>query len=349
MVTSATGASRMELMLDDAGLTRVEPGKYEAKIARFERLGIRLFGVANCIVSFGNLRERFNRSEQAMVTIEAAFCEHLGFSEEIRVFTNLNFEEEYAEHPSVKGEPHIVFCAQHPVFDANDQCVGCIYLIDYTEREFDDESRLLLADLAVMVERELVMGALRAQHGELIKQIRNLKRDALLDPVLGMWNRAAITRSLGLELDRCLKAEKPVSLIYISINQYQSLKEQHGSSVSDAFLLKVASRMRSCIRPFDALGRFEVDAFLIVLPGASNLVAAAVAERIRLAVISRPEMLNDQNIEIEISMGIASTSVFPNVTPEALVVHAEKALLAARRLESNRIVQAEADQLDILL
>lgn len=349
MATPVEGASRMDLFLDGTGNSRTDPDKYEAKIARFERLGIHLFGVANCIISFGNLRERFDRSEQSMVSIEAAFCDMLGFCDEIRVFNNLNFEEKYSDHPSVKGDPNIVFCAQHPVFDAHDQCVGCIYLIDYVEHAFDDQSRLLFADLAVMVERELLMGALKLQYAELVKQVRNLKRDALLDPVLGMWNRAAIARSLGLELERCQKAEKPLSLLYISINQYQRLKERLGGSISDGFLLKVASRMRSCIRPFDALGRFESDAFLIVLPGASNLVAAAVAERIRLTVIARSELIEDENLDISISLGIASTSVFPNVTPEILVANAEKALLTARRLESNSIVQAEAESLDISL
>ena len=349
MATPLEGASRMDLFLDGSGNSRTDPDKYEAKVTRYERLGIRLFGVANCIVSFGNLRDRFDRSEQSMVSIEAAFCDMLGFCDEIRVFTNLNFEEDYANHPSVKGDPRIVFCAQHPIFDVQDQCVGCIYLIDYVEHAFDDESRLLFADLAVMVERELVMGALKSQYADLVKQVRNLKRDALLDPVLGMWNRAAIARSLGLELERCQKADKPLSLLYISINQYQDLKDRFGGSVGDGFLLKVASRMRSCIRPFDALGRFESDAFLIVLPGASNLVAAAVAERIRLTVVSRPEMLEDESLDIAISMGIASTSVFSNATPEMLVANAEKALLAARRLESNRIVQAETESLDLSL
>jgi diguanylate cyclase (GGDEF)-like protein len=349
MATPVEGASRMDLFLDGAGNSRTDPDKYEVKIARFERLGIHLFSVANCIVSFGNLRERFDRSEQSMVSIEAAFCDMLGFCDQIRVFNNLHFEEMYSDHPSVKGDPNIVFCAQHPLFDVHDQCVGCIYLIDYVEHVFDDQSRLLLADLAVMVERELLMGALKLQYAELVKQVRNLKRDALLDPVLGMWNRAAITRSLGLELERCQKAEKPLSLLYISTNQYQSLKERFGGSISDGFLLKVASRMRSCIRPFDALGRFDSDAFLIVLPGASNLVAAAVAERIRLTVIARSELIEDESLDISISVGIASSSVFSNVTPEILVANAEKALLSAQRLESNSIVQAESESLDISL
>jgi len=349
MVTPLESASRMELFLDGTGNPRVDPDKYEAKVARFERLGVRLFGVANCIVSFGKLLERFDRSEFSMVSMEASFCEMLSFTEEIRVYNNLNFEEDFAKHPLVEGEPHIVFCAQHPIFDTNDSVIGCIYLIDYVEHAFDDESRLLFADLAAMVERELVIGALKLQQLELIKQMRNLKRDALMDPVLGMWNRSAISRSLGIELDRCQKAEKPVSLLYIGVNQYQSIRERLGSGVGDGFLLKVASRIRSCIRPFDALGRFESDAFLIVLPGASNLVALAVAERIRLSVITHPEVLESETLEINISTGMASTSVFPNVSSEIFINYAEKALLAARRLEHNPIVQAGPEQIDITL
>jgi diguanylate cyclase (GGDEF)-like protein len=349
MLTSLERASRLDLFVEGTGNPRVDPDKYEAKVARFERLGIRLFGVANCIVSFGHLIERFDRSEHSMVTIEANFCEMLGFCDEIRVYNNLNFEEDLAKHPSVEGEPYIVFCAQHPIYDTQDNVIACIYLIDYVEHAFDDESRLIFADLAAMVERELVIGALKLQQLDMVKQIRNLKRDALLDPVLGMWNRSAISRSLGIELERCLKADKPVSLLYIGVNQYQQMRDRLGSAVGDSFLLKVASRIRSCIRPFDALGRFENDSFLIVLPGASNLVALAVAERIRLSVITHPEAVEDESLEINLSIGIASTSVFSQVSPDVFINYAEKALLAARRLEHNPIVQAGPEQIDIIL
>lgn len=347
MPTPLEQASRMDLFLEGAGSGRIDPDKYEAKVARFERLGIRLFGVSNCLLSFGKLVERFDRSERSIVVLEANLCESLGFSEEIRVFNNLNFEHEYAEHPSVAGEPHIVFCAQHPIFDINNVCVASLYLIDYQERDFDDESRLLFADLAVMVERELAMGSLKLQHLEMQKQIRNLKRDALLDPVLGMWNRAAIMRSLGIELERCTKSEKPLSLLFIAVKQYQGIKDERGSVASDAFLLKVASRMRSCIRPFDALGRFEPDVFLVVLPGASHLVAAAVAERMRLALVSRPETIEDISFDIEMCVGFASSSIFPQTTTEHLVNQAEKALISARHMDSNAIVQAQLEQPDI--
>ena len=78
----------------------------------------------------------------------------------------------------------------------------------------------LLADLSHMVERELDIAVMRNDQNELRRQIRNLKRDALMDPVLGMWNRNAIVRSLGLEMERCARAEKPLSLLFIGVEQY---------------------------------------------------------------------------------------------------------------------------------
>ena len=336
-------ASRIDLFLEMNDVAGIGVGKYEAKVARYERLGVRMFNVANCLVSFGNLVQRFDRSEQSMVVLESTFCDALGFADEIRVVNDLRKDPDFSTHPLVVDEPHIQFYAMHPIFDESQQLAGCIYLIDYQARDFDDESRLLFADLAMMIERELLMGKMKQRESDLLKQIRNLRRDALLDPVLGMWNRSAITRALGLELERCDKSEKSLSILFVAMTQLEVVRQQYGATLADMLLLKIVSRMRSCIRPFDALGRFQDDVFLVVLPGASNLVAAAVAERIRLAVISSINKIGDDAIETTLCVGIASTNVFPDVTPEVFVAHAEKALLAARRNGIKQIVQASAE------
>ena len=339
MVTPLERTSRVDLILESTNTVMPGSESYETKMARFERIGIRLFSVANCLVSFGHLVARFNRSELAMVTQEASLCDAMGFAEELEVIEDLSKHEKFAQHASVQGEPFIKFCARHPIFNAEDELVGNIFLLDYVVRQLDDESRLLLADLSHMVERELDIAVMRNDQNELRRQIRNLKRDALMDPVLGMWNRNAIVRSLGLEMERCAKAEKPLSLLFIGVEQYAKVKEQYGTNASDGLLLKVASRMRSCIRPFDALGRFETDAFMVVLPGASNLVSAAVAERIRLSIITHPEKIGEQQFEVAIAIGIVSTSIFPEDDSAALIAKAERALRNARQ-QGKAIVQA---------
>jgi diguanylate cyclase (GGDEF)-like protein len=349
MVTTAKHENQVQLLADDVEREGFDFEKYEAKVSRFERLGIRLFSVSNCLVSFGQLPDRFDRNDQSMLMQEAKFCESLGFHDEIKVFQNLQKDENLSQHPYVAGIPNILFCVQHPIVSNGKEVVGNIYLIDYQVREFDDVSRLLLADLAKMVERELVIGVMKRQNAELQKQILHLKRDLLIDPVLGMWNRGAITRSLGIELERFQKSEKPLSILLISVDQYTQVKTSHGNIVGDSLLQRVVSRMRSCIRPFDALGRFENDVFLIVLPGASNYVAQAVAERIRLTIITHPETLEFETINISACIGSISSNIFPDLPSDLFINFAEKALHTARNVESNRIVQATPEQTDNLL
>lgn len=346
MVTPLERTSRVDLILENSNTVMASGESYEVRMARFERIGVRLFSVANCLVSFGHLAARFDRSELAMVMQEANLCDSMGFADEINVISDLSRDEKFSQHPCVQADPHIRFCARHPIFNAEEELVGNIFLIDYVGRDLDDESRLLFADLAHMVERELDVGVMRIEANEMRRQIRSLKRDALLDPVLGMWNRGAIIRSLSLEMDRCAKAEKPLSLLFIGVDQYSALRESFGTVFSDTLLLKVVSRMRSCIRPFDALGRFESDAFMVVLPGASNLVAAAVAERIRLSVVTHQEKLGEQAVEVSICIGIASTSIFTQQDSNTLISLAERALRKAKQ-SGPKIVQASLEDTEI--
>ncbi len=150
-------------------------------------------------------------------------------------------------------------------------------------------------------------------------------------------------------MERCGKAGKPISLLFASLDQIAAIRDFHGIATSDMVLVNIVSRIRSCIRPFDALGRFGSDIFLMVLPGASHLVATAVAERIRLSIMSHPDTIDEKSIDLTISAGIISTDIFPDAEPEALIAYAEKALLSARNAGNNRVVQAMPEQPDITI
>jgi diguanylate cyclase (GGDEF)-like protein len=344
MVTSLEVVSRLDLGNAHIASLSSQMEKPEQVLARIERLGVHLFQVSNCIVSFGHAAQRLERADSHIEVLEAQFCDQVGFYSESVQFPDLSVDLLFSSHPLVLGEPKLRFLAVHPVCSEENQVVACIYLIDYRPHQLNDEARLLFADLARIVERELMHGAVKLNQAELIKQVRNLKRDALLDPVLGMWNRSAIVRALSLELDRCLKAEKPLALLLLGVDQFANLKNSFGSMPLDGLLLRVVSRMRSCIRPFDALGRFGDDVFLVVLPGASHLVATAVAERIRLAIISHQETIDDHSVDIVVRIGIVATTVFPNVPPESLISYSEKALHCARSAGNTYIVLGSKEQ-----
>lgn len=323
--------------------------KVESRTARFERFGQKLFRVANCFVSFGPVFARFDKTDRTIAAMEAAFCDTLPVPQEIVVIPDLLNDASLSNHRAVVGAPFIRFYAAHPVCGPGGKIVGIVALIDYQAQVFDEENRQLLADLATMVERELAMASLYQSQLELVKQNRQLKRESLMDPLLGTWNKAAIVRSLSIEMERCGKAGKPLSLLLVSMDQIAKLRDLHGVAMSDLTMVKTVSRIRSCIRPFDALGRFGDDELLVVLPGASHLVSTAVGERIRVAIMMHPDTIENEEIVLTISAGVVSTDTYPDTEPELLIGLAEKALLSARSAGNNCVVKAAPEQPDIII
>jgi diguanylate cyclase (GGDEF)-like protein len=105
----------------------------------------------------------------------------------------------------------------------------------------------------------------------------------------------------------------------------------------------VASKLRNCIRPQEALGRYGGEEFLIVLPGASHATALSVAERMRREVSAAPVVVGGATFNLTISAGVASTDLFPSATTEELISRADVALYAAKDAGRNRVVQATPD------
>ncbi|TFV92669.1 GGDEF domain-containing protein, partial [Oxalobacteraceae bacterium OM1] len=197
-----------------------------------------------------------------------------------------------------------------------------------------------LADLAQLVGRELQLRSMDALQLELQKKNKNLRRKSLIDPLIGTWNRGAVMRILTIEAIRCDKAGMPLSLIVADIDHFKKINDTHGHPAGDAVLVKVASRLRSCIRPQEALGRYGGEEFLIVLPGSSHQTAMAVAERMRQTVAGQPEVVNGATLNLTISAGVASTDIFSSASTEELISRADVALYAAKDGGRNRVVNA---------
>jgi len=336
-----TGGTSSVSPVPNSGVSGFSITLQEERILRIERIAIRLFGVANCIVSFGQVSARFGKGERSMAALEAAFCDSIPFPNDPVIVNDARNDPRTVANPWVIGPPYIRFYAVQPIFD-NKKVVGAIYLIDYVARQYQEEDTFLLNDLAGLVEQELMFDSLQAANDDMTRQNRSLRRESMIDPVFGTWNRSAILRSLEIEVDRCKKAGKPLSLAMISVDNYNDLKSDFGLHSSESILIKMVSRMRSCIRPFDALGRYGVEEFLVVLPGASHVVIQAITERIRSTVMAHPETLNDKSVAVTVSAGTVSTDVV-FTDPDGLLNRVHQALHAAQKMGKNCVVHSAPD------
>lgn len=312
----------------------------DLQVQRIQRIGQRLFGVASCIVSFGDASAAFAIGERSMGAIEAAFCDSIPIPSNPLIVTDARAEGSLSKHRSIMGAPYIRFFAAQPIFNGAQQAIGSVNLIDYTARSFGAEERQMLADLAKLVELELRVRILSESQLDLQKKNRNLRRDSMVDPLVGTWNRGAIMRLLTLEVERCGREQTPLSLVFADLDSFKAINDTHGHPAGDTVLVKAASRLRSCIRPHDALGRYEGEKFMVVLPGASQTIAMVVAERMRLAIMSQVDQIGNTALKLTVSCGTVSTDRFPTATIEELIVQADIALRAAKQGGRNCIVQA---------
>lgn len=317
-------------------------GEDDPHLLRIRRLGRKLFDVGNCLVVLDGIQEV--SADRSLESLEYAFCRGMVASETPLVVHDTREHPTLRRHPAVVGPPHLRFFAAHPVRNQEGRVAGSVALVDYVPRQgFMEADRRMLADLVALVERELHLRQMSAFQLELQKKNKNLRRKSLIDPLIRTWNRGAIMRILAIEADRCDKAGLPLSLIVADLDHFKQINDRYGHPAGDAVLVQVASRLRGCMRPQEALGRYGGEEFLVVLPGSSHQTALAVAERMRAAVAAEPETVGGTALNLTISAGVASTDMFPTATTDELISRADMALYVAKDEGRNRVVNATPD------
>jgi diguanylate cyclase (GGDEF)-like protein len=294
--------------------------------------------VADCVVTLDH--DGAPAADDSTGARTAAFCRAMPVPAGTVVINDLRSDQSLAQHPYVAGMPHLRFYAAHPIHSGAGAAIGSVSLIDDVPRSFSQEDCGLLADLVALVEREMELKSVSDSHVDLQKKNKNLTRKSLIDPLLGTWNRGAIMRLLTIEAARCDKAGLPLSLIVLDIDYFKKINDTCGHPAGDAVLVKVASRLRSCIRSQEALGRYGGEEFLVVLPATSHAAAMAVAERMRAAIAQQAETVGESTFNLTISAGVASTELFPSATTEELISRADVALYAAKDGGRNRVAPA---------
>ena len=165
---------------------------------------------------------------------------------------------------------------------------------------------------------------------ELIAAREDLHIQATHDSLTGVANRRAVLETLESEVVRAMRQHVPLGVILADLDHFKSINDAHGHAVGDTVLREAASRMVAALRPYDRLGRYGGEEFLIVAPGCGFDEVISVAERLRLALLEEPVQARNGIIEISASFGVISSAQFNNVDAEALIQAADEALYQAK-------------------
>lgn len=172
-----------------------------------------------------------------------------------------------------------------------------------------------------------------SEHKEQEARLEALSRT---DPLTGVLNRAGLQQ----RLDKLLQEPHGghVALLYLDLDHFKPVNDQHGHPAGDALLRQFAQRMQALVRPTDTVARLGGDEFAIVLTHLREPAnAAKVAAKVVQAAQS-PFDLGHVRVQIGASVGVAVAPGADGEWPDAaaLIARADSLLYRAKRAGGSR-------------
>lgn len=180
--------------------------------------------------------------------------------------------------------------------------------------------------------------------GEMVRWGESAKKRAVTDEFTGLFNRRFLDESLSGMFQRAKSSRRPLSLVMLDLDHFNSINQTYGQAVGDEVIAAVVPVFRSIYRESDILCRYGGDEFTFALPDTDAATARELCERARAAVESLT-ILADRGgpiTRVTTSQGIAAFPKHANDL-QTLSARADEALYAAKAAGRNRVEVAGAD------
>jgi diguanylate cyclase (GGDEF)-like protein len=164
---------------------------------------------------------------------------------------------------------------------------------------------------------------------------------ARTDALTGLLNHGAMQVRLREEIARAQRDATVLSCVILDLDDFKRVNDSRGHQAGDELLRGVADLLRAELRPYDQVARYGGDEFVLLLPGSDEAAALQVAERVRDSVAA--EAVPGSRLELAGACSLGVAQWHEPLDAAALLEHADRALLLAKRTGKGRVAVANAD------
>jgi two-component system cell cycle response regulator len=198
--------------------------------------------------------------------------------------------------------------------------------------------RLGLAAVVVFLSFVCSSARLLVTQHRLVRTQEALRREASRDGLTGIWNRKAILEILDRELLRGERNRAAVGVIMADVDHFKAVNDSRGHAAGDFVLRIIATEIAAVVRPYDSVGRYGGEEFLIVAPGCGLSETWDLAERVRNCIANCSVMVGSNSVNVSLSLGIATATSCAD--SEKLLHAADIALYEAKNTGRNCVQPA---------
>ena len=159
-------------------------------------------------------------------------------------------------------------------------------------------------------------------------------RLANYDPLTELPNRRLLQEQLAHDLNRCLRNNEQLALLYIDIDSFKPVNDSLGHAAGDSLLREIARRLQQVIRASDLAARLGGDEFALVLNALGRPDDAALIAEKLLTRLTAPYTIEGTDVYIGASIGIALCPVDTENSSE-LIRCADLAMYHAKQTGGN--------------
>jgi len=176
-----------------------------------------------------------------------------------------------------------------------------------------------------------------------------LEAQVRIDPLTRLANRMALDEHMAQEWERAQRGAAPLALLMIDVDRFKAYNDHYGHVAGDRCLQSVARALAlDSGRAGDLVARYGGEEFAVLLPGADEAQALAVAERLRLAVralgLEHAASAGEDGI---VTVSVGAASVLPHLLaqpPAGAGMDAAQVLLRRADAALYRVKRCGRDQ-----
>jgi len=137
------------------------------------------------------------------------------------------------------------------------------------------------------------------------QQAIDLKKLADFDQLTGLPLQRLLEKRFSQSCHRAQRAQGKTALLFVDLDGFKAVNDQHGHDAGNYCLCQLASRMKSVVSEVDTVARVGGDEFLVLIDSVSDREQLAAIAQTLVDTIAQPLRLDDARFSVSASLGIA--------------------------------------------